>query len=143
MPRGRPPLPIDDRKHGRSTPAHQRDGRLRPQAASVAISPAAEEVPPPPPADLGATGHAFWEQIWSSCGSISAAADYAVVAETAELSDTLEIARCRATRTGDPSDRRVVLAISRELSSALASLGFNPQARTMLGVGLSAPRRGS
>ena len=106
---------------------------VRPQAASVAILPAAEEVPPPPPADLGATGHAFWEQIWSSCSWISAVADYAVVAETAELIDTLEIARCRATRTGDPSDRRVVLAISRELASALASLGLNPEQCSELG----------
>lgn len=123
MPRGRPPVPIDDRKHGRPARAHERDGRPIPHAAKAAIRTAAEEVPPPP-ADLGATGHAFWEQIWSSCSWISPVADYAIVAETAELIDTLEIARCRATRTGDPRDRRVVLAISRELSSALASLGF-------------------
>ena len=142
MPRGRPPAPIDDRKHGRPARALKRDGRPIPDAANVAIRTAAEEVPPPP-ADLGATGHAFWEQIWSSCSWISPVADYAIVAETAELIDTLEIARCRATRTGHPRDRRVMLAISRELSSALASLGFNPQARAMLGVGLSAPRRRS
>ena len=92
MPRGRPPVPIDDL-------AHKRDGRPIPHAANVAIRTAAEEVPPPP-ADLGATGHAFWEQIWSSCSWISPVADYAIVAETAELIDTLEIARCRATRTG-------------------------------------------
>src|SRR5215203_579823 len=142
MPRGRPPVPIDDRKHGRPARTHKRDGRPIPHAANVAILAAAEEVPPPP-ADLGATGHAFWEQIWSSCGWISPVADYANVAEMAKLSDTLEIARCRATRTGDPRDGRVVLAIGRDLSSALASLGCKPQARAMLGVGLSAPRRGS
>jgi len=142
MPRGRPPVPIDDKRHGRPARTHKRDGRPIPHAANVAILAAAGEVPPPP-ADLGATGHAFWEQIWSSCGWISPVADYAIVAETAELIDTLEIARCRATRTGDPRDRRAMLAFSRELSSALASLGFNPQARAMLGVGLSAPRRRS
>lgn len=142
MPRGRPPVPIDDRKHGRPARTHKKDGRPIPHAPNVPILAAAGEVPPPP-ADLGATGHAFWEQIWSSCGWISPVADYAIVAETAELVDTLEIARCRATRTGDPRDRRVVLAISRELSPALASLGINPQARAMLGAGLSVPRRGS
>jgi hypothetical protein len=99
----------------------------------MAIFQAAEEVPPPP-ADLGATGHAFWERIWSSSGWISPVADYAMVAETARLIDTQEIARCRATRTGNPRDRRVVLAVSRELSSTLAGLGFNPQARANLGL---------
>ena len=81
------------------------------------------------------------ERIWSSSGWISPVADYAIVAETARLIDTQEIARCRATRTGNPRDRRVVLAMSRELSSALAGLGFNPQDRANLGVGLSAPHR--
>src|SRR5215212_1944852 len=60
---------------------------------------AAKEVPEAP-AELGATGHAFWEQIWSSCDWISPVADYQAVAEAARLMDDHEIARCRATRTG-------------------------------------------
>jgi hypothetical protein len=129
MTRGRPPLPIDHHKHHRPGGGHKRDGRPIPNAVNPAISQAAEEVPSPP-ADLGATGHAFWERIWSSSGWISPVADYAVVAETARLIDTQEIARCRATRTGNPRDRRVALAMSRELSSTLADLGFNHWTQT-------------
>jgi hypothetical protein len=133
-------MPIDHRMHRGQGGSHKRNGRPIPHAANLAISQTAQEVPPPP-ADLGATGHAFWERIWSSSGWISPVGDYAIVAETARLIDIQEIARCRATRTGNPRDRRVVLAMSRELSSALAGLGFNPQDRANLGVGLSAPRR--
>ena len=83
-----------------------------------------EEVPEAP-ADFGASGHAFWERIWSSCDWISPVADYQAVAEAARLTDDQELARCRATRTGNPGDLRVVIALSRELSSSLTSLGFN------------------
>jgi hypothetical protein len=84
----------------------------------------AEEVPEAP-ADFGANGHAFWELIWSSCAWISPVADHQAVAQAARMTDDQEIARCRATRTGDPRDLCVVIALSRELSSSLASLGFN------------------
>ena len=85
---------------------------------------AAEEVPEAP-ADLGATGHAFWERLWSSCDGISPVADHEAVAEIARLMDDQEIVRCRATRTADLRELRVVIARSRALSSSLASLGFN------------------
>jgi hypothetical protein len=134
MTKGDPHTPIDPRRHGRPDKTHKSDGRPIPDAANVANVQAAEEVPQPP-ADLGATGHAFWQRIWSNSGWISPVADYAIVADTARLIDTQEIARCRATRTGNPRDRRVVLAVNRDLSSALAGLGFNPQARANLGVG--------
>ena len=80
-----------------------------------------------PPAALGATGHAFWERIWSSCDWISPEADYQAVAEAARLMDDHEIARCRATRTGDPQAMRVVIALSWDLSTSLATLGLQPE----------------
>ena len=89
---------------------------------------AAEEVPEAP-ADLGATGHAFWERLWSSCDGRSPVADHQAVAEIARLMDDQEIARCRATRTADSRELRVVIALSRALSSSLASLGFNLETR--------------
>lgn len=116
-------------------------GRKVPEPGSVRCLGAAEEVPEAP-ADLGATGHAFWERIWSSCDWISSVTDYQAVAEAARLMDDQEIARCRATRTGDPRDLRVVIALDGELSSSLTHLGFNPEARLQMGV-RPAPRRTS
>ncbi len=72
------------------------------QCGSPRLRPPPEKVPEAP-ADLGATGHAFWERIWSS-SDCSPAADYEAVAAAARLMDDQEIARCRATRTADPRD---------------------------------------
>lgn len=81
------------------------------------------------PADLGATGHAFWERLCSSCAWISPVDDYEAVAEIARLMDDQEIARCRATRTADSRELRAVIARSRALSSSLASLGLSLETR--------------
>ena len=64
-------------------------------------------------------------------------ADYEAVAQAARMMEDQEIARCRATRTADTQDRRVVTALSRALSSSLASLGFNQEARLKLGARLT------
>jgi hypothetical protein len=55
-------------------------------------------------------------------------ADYEAAAEAARLMDDQEIARCRAIRTADPRDLRVVITLSWALSSSLASLGFDLEA---------------
>jgi hypothetical protein len=54
-------------------------------------------------------------------------ADYEAVAEAARLMDDQEIARCRAIRTAHPRDLRVVIALSWDLSSSLATLGLQPE----------------
>jgi hypothetical protein len=92
--------------YARSTGPRRRRGRAPggpklPEPCSHRHLRTAKEVPEAP-AELGATGHAFWERIWSSRDWISPVADYQAVAEAARLMDDHEIARCRATRTGDP-----------------------------------------
>ena len=129
-------MPIDHRMHRGQGGSHKRNGRPIRHAANLAISQAAQDVPPPP-ADLGATGHAFWERIWSSCDWISPVADYEAVAQAARMMEDQELARCRATRTADPQDLRLVTAWSRALSSSLASLGFNQEPRLKLGARLA------
>ncbi len=96
------------RRRGR---VHDQDygGQKLLDPGSLRLRPATEEVPEAP-ADLGATGHAFWERIWSSCDWISPGADYEAVAQAARRMENQEIARCRATRTADPQDLRVVTA---------------------------------
>jgi hypothetical protein len=56
-------------------------------------------------------------------------ADHDAVAEIARLMDDQEIARCRATRKADSRELRIVIALSRALSSSLAILGFNLETR--------------
>ena len=74
-----------------------RDVRWRGSCSSLArcgSARAAEEVPEAP-ADLGATGRAFWERIWSSCDWSSPGADHEAVAPAARLMDESgRIARC-------------------------------------------------
>ena len=89
-------VPLELRRHrGR---VHDRDygGQKLLDPGSQRLRPAAEEVPGAP-ADLGATGHAFWERIWSSCDWISPVADYEAVAQAARMMEDQELARCRAT----------------------------------------------
>jgi hypothetical protein len=105
-------------------------GRNLPDPGPAATLPAAEKVPAPP-ADLGAAGHAMWLKLWEGCDWISRDADRDAVAKACRLADDMEIARCRATRTGDARDRRRLGALSRELGSELAVLSaaglFIPQ----------------
>ena len=103
-------------------------GRELLEPGSLRLSRAREEVPDAP-ADLGATGRAFWERIWSSCDWSSPVTDHEAAAAIARLMDDQEIARCRATRTADSRELRKVIALSRALSSSLASLGFNLEMR--------------
>ena len=116
--------PLEPRWPGGRSTGRACGGRKPPEPGSPRLWGAAEEVPEAP-ADLGATGHAFWERLWSSCDGISPVADHEAVAEIARLMDDQEIVRCRATRTADLRELRVVIARSRALSSSLASLGFN------------------
>ena len=110
-------------RRGRAT-GRTYGGRELLEPGSLRLPGAGDEVPEAP-ADLGATGRAFWERIWSSCDSSSPVTDHEAVAEIARLMDDQEIARCRATRTADPREQRVVIALSRALSSSLVGLGFN------------------
>ena len=110
-------------RRGRAT-GRTYGGRELLEPGSLRLTGAREEVPEAP-ADLGATGRAFWERLWSSCDWSSPVTDHEAVAAIARLMDDQEIARCRATRTADARELRVVIALSRALSSSLVSLGFD------------------
>jgi hypothetical protein len=116
--------PLEPRsRRGRATGRTHGERKLL-EPGSLRLTGAGDEVPEAP-ADLGATGRAFWERLWSSCDWSSPSTDHEAVAAIARLMDDQEIARCRATRTADSRELRVVIALSRALLSSLASLGFN------------------
>lgn len=128
-PRGRPPKPIEEKRRlgnpgKRPLPAASEVVALRP---AVGV--------PDPPAELLTDGAALWARIWTAGAIwIAPATDTEAVAEVCRLTDDVAVARARYRATRDPGDLRALTSISKLLQEALAALGFNPTARSRLGV---------
>lgn len=127
--RGRPPVPNEvKRRRGTARPDRV------PSVAAVVALPMAEGIPEPP-ADFGLEARRLWERVWQAGITWIAPTSDAEAAEQAcRLADDVAIARERYRATRDPADGRMVATFHRELSAALASLGFDPASRTRLGV---------
>ena len=127
--RGRPPVPNEiKRKRGTARPDRV------PKRGEVVALPAADGAPDYP-ADLGLEGRRLWDRSWQAgIAWISPHSDLTAVEHACRLADDLAVARKRYRATTDPADGRMVATLSRELASALASLGFDPASRTRLGV---------
>ncbi|MCW2920014.1 MAG: hypothetical protein JWN52_8082 [Actinomycetia bacterium] len=96
--------------------------------------PAADGVPDYP-ADLGLAGRQVWDRAWQAGISwISPQSDMTSVEMACRLADDIAVARERYRATRDPGDGRMVATFQRELATALGTLGFDPAARTRLGV---------
>ncbi|MGH3496307.1 MAG: terminase small subunit [Nocardioidaceae bacterium] len=90
---------------------------------------------PDAPVDLGLEGRALWGRAWGHAITwLSPDSDRDAIEEAARLADDLSSARRRYRATTDPADGRVVVALSRQMSDSLSSLGFTPTARARLGV---------
>jgi hypothetical protein len=105
-----------------------------PKLAAVAPLPPAERLPDAP-ADFGPDALRLWHMAWGTAITwLSPHSDIEIVEQTCRLADDLSIARDRYRETAEPKEGRLVATFSRELVSALASLGFDPAARSRLGV---------
>lgn len=105
-----------------------------PDESNVLALPGAVGVPRAP-VGLGLEGLSLWTQIWD--GAIlwlSPRTDMAAIEEACRLEDDIAIARKRYRATGDPKDARALVALNRSLTAGLSSLGFDPAARSRLGV---------
>jgi phage terminase small subunit len=77
----------------------------------------------------------MWRHIWSMAVTwVSPDSDLHEVVEACRLADDLAVARRRFRATTEPADAKSVTAMSKALTEALSVLGFNPTARTRLGV---------
>ncbi len=77
----------------------------------------------------------MWERSWAAAVTwLSPDSDWDAVVEACQLADDVSVARRRYRATSDPADARAVVAVSRELQACLSNLGFNPAARSRLGV---------
>lgn len=127
--RGRPPVPTEiKRKRGTARPDRT------PAEGTVVHLPMADGTPACP-ADFGLEGRRLWERIWQAAITwVSPTSDAEAAEQACRLADDLVVARERYRATRDPADGRMVATFHRELASALSSLGFDPAARTRLGV---------
>lgn len=129
MPAGRPPVP-NEIKRRRGT---ARADRV-PAASSVVALPMAAGVPDCPE-DFGLAARGLWARVWQSGITwISPLSDIEAAEQACRVADDLEVARRRYRATSDPADGRMVATFDTSLSSALSRLGFDPAARTRLGV---------
>lgn len=126
---GRPPVP-NEIKRKRGTVRSDR----APVVGTVVALPMAEDVPEPP-ADFGLEARRMWARAWQhGITWISPQSDMGAVEMACRLADDITVARERYRATRDPGDGRMVATFQRELATALGTLGFDPAARTRLGV---------
>lgn len=126
---GRPPIP-NEVKRRRGT---ARADRV-PAASTVVALPMAAGVPDCPD-DFGLAARGLWERVWQAGITwISPQSDIQAAELACRVVDDLEVARRRYRATSDPADGRMVATFDTSLASALSRLGFDPAARTRLGV---------
>lgn len=129
MPAGRPPKPTEVKRR-LGNPGK----RALPAEGTVVHLPMAEGVPECP-ADFGLEARRLWERIWQTGITwISPTSDAEAAEQACRLADDVAVARERYRATREPADGRMVATFHRELASALSALGFDPAARTRLGV---------
>jgi len=119
---------------GRANGTKKADGRPLPEVASVTALPMADGVPEPP-VDLLLDGRRLWERAWGAAITwLSPDSDMEAVEQACRVADDLAAARRRYRATTDPADGRMVVQLSKAMTDALSVLGFDPTARSRLGV---------
>ena len=127
---GRPPKPVEQHKQ---VGTYRKDRHGPSNGVVTPLRGLSES--PDRPVDLLLEGRALWERAWASAITwLSPDSDWDAVVEACQLADDVAVARRRYRATSDPSDGRAVVALSKELQASLANLGFNPAARSRLGV---------
>lgn len=130
----RPPKPLEQKRMTGRSPGRDSGGRKLPEVASVVALPMADGVPDPP-SDLLLDGRRLWERAWGAAITwLSPDSDMEAVENACRLADDLAVARHRYRATSDPSDGRIVVQLAKSVSDALSVLGFDPTARSRLGV---------
>ena len=133
-PRGRPPIPIEQKRLRGRTATTDSGGRPLPRSGDLVVLPMAEGIPLLPPG-IESDGAELWKRIWQEGLTwISPQSDMAAAVEACLVADDLAIARRRYRATSDPKDAGALVAMGKRFDDALSVLGFNPTARSRLGV---------
>jgi len=132
--RGRPPIPIEQKRLRGRTTTTDSGGRPLPKSGDLIVLPMAEGVPLLP-AGIESDGAELWKRIWQEGLTwISPTSDMAAAIEACQVADDLAVARRRYRATSDPKDASALVAMGKRFDEALSVLGFNPTARSRLGV---------
>lgn len=135
MPGGRPPAPLEHhRRVGRGNGTKKADGRPLPAIGEVVALPMADGMPEYP-GELEEQGRELWRRLWQDGITwISPTTDMQAAEEACRAADDVAAARRRYRATTDPKDASALVALGKRLDDALSQLGFNPTARSRLGV---------
>lgn len=129
MTAGRPPKP-NELKRLLGVPGN----RPLPDIASITNLPMAKEIPPAPEG-LGPVGIKLWDRSWGMFITwLSPVSDIEAIENAARLADAAEASRVKYMATLESADARAYVAINKAYTDALTSLGFDPVARSRLGV---------
>lgn len=132
--RGRPPKPLEVKRRTGRTPGTDAGGRKLPALAEVVHLPQADDMPDFP-SGLEDSGKELWRRVWQDGITwISPKTDLQAAEEACRSADDLATARRRYRATTDPKDAGALVALGKRLDDALSQLGFNPTARSRLGV---------
>lgn len=132
--RGRPPKPLEQKRLTGRTPTTDSGGRPLPKLAEIVLLPQADGMPDFP-ADLSEAGRDLWRRVWQDGITwISPKTDAQAAEEACRAADDVAIARERYRATRDPKDASALVSLGKRLDDALSMLGFNPTARSRLGV---------
>lgn len=132
--RGRPPIPIEIKRRRGRTSDTDSGGRPLPKSGDLVTLPMADGVPLLPPG-IESDGAELWKRIWQEGLTwISPQSDMAAAIEACSVADDLAVARRRYRATSDPKDAAALVAMGKRFDDALSVLGFNPTARSRLGV---------
>lgn len=101
---------------------------------SVVALPMAGDIPEPPP-DFGLDARRLWARAWDDAITwLSPHSDMESVEQACRLVEDIAIARERYRATRDPGDLRALVAVQKLLQESLSLLGFDPTARSRLGL---------
>jgi hypothetical protein len=133
--RGRPPIPIEIKRRRGRTADTDSGGRPLPRAAELVVLPQADGVPPVP-FGIESDGADLWRRIWQDGLTWISPEDGSgrLRGGVPGVADDLATARRRYRATTDPKDAGAVVSLGKRLDDALSMLGFNPTARSRLGV---------
>jgi hypothetical protein len=131
---GRPPAPIEHHRRVGRGGTKKADGRPLPVLAEVVSLPMADGIPPLP-VEIEGPGAELWKRVWQDGITwISPKTDMAAVIEACQAADDVAVARRRYRATSGPKDAAALATLGKRLDLALSVLGFNPTARSRLGV---------